>query len=246
MSLHLIYKEKGETPLEALERLREKEQLGKDISMTYAGRLDPAAEGLLLILSDKDVYRKEEFLTLPKTYEFEVLFGISTDSLDVLGIVDDQVIPNDNVSTKVFEILTNFVGTFEWEYPDYSSKTAEGKPLFQHAREESDVSKPTREMTVDRLDILGMKVVSLEDLEEGIIGTIEKVAGDFRQEEIIASWKKTCTLYGNKHFSAIKFSADVRSGTYIRVLAQNMAESLGLPGLALSIKRTKIGSMSLS
>jgi len=245
MGLHLIYKNRGETPLQALERLREKENIEKNISMTYAGRLDPVAEGLLLILSDKDVYRKEEFLTLPKTYEFEVLFGVQTDSLDILGIVDGTIVPNDSVSREVFKLLTDFVGRFEWEYPDYSSKTVLGKPLFQHAREENEISKPAREMVVDGLDVLGMKVLNLEDLEEEIISNIQNVKGDFRQEEILESWKKTFTIYGNKHFSVIKFRAEVHSGTYIRVLAQKMAESLGLPGMALSIKRTKIGSMSL-
>ncbi len=246
MALHLIYKEKGETPLLALERLREKESISPGTSMTYAGRLDPAAEGLLLILSGKDVYRKDEFLSLPKTYEFEVLFGVTTDTLDVLGIVDTKVVSNDKVSLQVFKLLENFVGNFEWPYPAFSSKTVDGKPLFQHTREENVISVPVREMRIDHLDVLGMKVLNLDDLEESIVSTIKSVDGDFRQDLILQSWRKTFTLHGNKHFSVIKFQADVRSGTYIRVLAQKMAESLGLPGMALSIKRTKIGSMSLS
>lgn len=246
MALHLVYKEKGETPLQALERLREKEQLGKDVSLTYAGRLDPAAEGLLLILSEKDVYRKEEFLGLSKTYEFEVLFGVTTDTLDVLGIPKLHAVPNDFVSSKVFDLLTNFVGTFEWAYPAYSSKTVNGKPLFEYAREDANVEIPTRSMTIDSLDVIGIKVVNLEDLETGILETIENVDGDFRQRGIVESWRKMFTLYGNKHFSVVRFKAEVRSGTYIRVLAEKMAESLKLPGMALSIKRTKIGSMSLS
>ncbi len=101
-------------------------------------------------------------------------------------------------------------------------------------------------MRVDFLDVLGMKVINLEDLEEEIVKTIKSVNGDFRQDAILQSWRRIFTLHGNKHFSVIKFKADVRSGTYIRVLAEKMAESLSLPGMALSIKRTKIGSMSLS
>lgn len=246
MALHLIYKEKGETPLEALERLRQQESIALDVSMTYAGRLDPAAEGLLLVLSGKDVHRKDEFLSLPKTYEFEVLFGLTTDTLDALGVVDTKVVSNDKVSLQVFELLKNFVGNFEWKYPAFSSKVVDGKPLFQHTREQNKVEVPVREMRIDFLDVLGMKVINLEDLEEEIVKTIKSVNGDFRQDTILQSWRRIFTLHGNKHFSIIKFKADVRSGTYIRVLAEKMAESLGLPGMALSIKRTKIGSMSLS
>jgi tRNA pseudouridine(55) synthase len=246
MALHLVYKKQGETPLQALERVRERDAVSENVSMTYAGRLDPLAEGVLLILSDKDVYRKEEFLSLPKTYEFEVLFGVATDTQDVLGIVSPNIIPNDSVSSKVFDLLTNFIGTFNWEYPEFSSKTVDGKPLFQHARQKNDISIPKREMTINTLDVLGMKVISLEDLESKIFDMIDSVSGDFRQEEIITSWKKCFTLYGNKHFSVVTFRAEVKSGTYIRILAKKMAESLQLPGMALSITRTKVGSMSVS
>lgn len=246
MGLHLVYKEKGETPLEALERLRDKEQLGKDVSLTYAGRLDPAAEGLLLILSEKDVYRKEEFLSLSKTYEFEVLFGVTTDTLDVLGVADIHIVSNDWLSKKVFDLVTNFIGTFTWKYPAFSSKTVEGKPLFQHTREGNDITIPVREMKILSLDVLGIKIVNLEDLEDEIIETIKNTKGDFRQDTILQSWRKVFTLHGNKHVSVVKFRGEVGSGTYVRVLAEKMAESLELPGMALSIKRTKIGSMSLS
>lgn len=245
MALFTANKKIGETPLQALERIRQEKSISQETSITYAGRLDPMAEGLLLFLSEKDVYRKEEFLTLSKTYEFEVLFGITTDSLDILGMVDELIIPNDNVSLHTIKLLNDFVGLFNWEYPLFSSKTVDGKPLFQHTREGTNITIPTREMVIDDLDILGIKVISLRDLEDRINTSIRSVVGDFRQDEILHSWNKVFSLYGNKHFSIVRFRANVRSGTYIRVLAQKMAESLGLPGMALSIKRTKIGSMSL-
>ena len=46
----LVYKNIGETPLEAIERAREEENISTDVPITYAGRLDPMAEGLLLVL----------------------------------------------------------------------------------------------------------------------------------------------------------------------------------------------------
>ena len=49
-SVLTIYKNKGETPLQALSRLRkEKPELEKE-TLSYAGRLDPLAEGLMLVL----------------------------------------------------------------------------------------------------------------------------------------------------------------------------------------------------
>ena len=45
----IAYKNIGETPLECLERHRKERSIDKDIPMTYAGRLDPMAEGLMIL-----------------------------------------------------------------------------------------------------------------------------------------------------------------------------------------------------
>lgn len=67
-----LYKELGETPLECLQRFKAEHPEYMEAKMTYLGRLDPMAEGLLLVLvgNTKD---KEKYLSLDKTYEFEVL-----------------------------------------------------------------------------------------------------------------------------------------------------------------------------
>jgi tRNA U55 pseudouridine synthase TruB len=46
-----LYKNVGETPLECLERFRVENSEYKDVPMTYAGRLDPMAEGVLIVLA---------------------------------------------------------------------------------------------------------------------------------------------------------------------------------------------------
>ena len=50
-----VFKPQGLTPLEALERLREKLKLPKELKITYAGRLDPMAEGVLILLAGSKV-----------------------------------------------------------------------------------------------------------------------------------------------------------------------------------------------
>ena len=45
-----LYKEKGETPLERLDRFREENPEYGEVKLSYAGRLDPMAEGVMLIL----------------------------------------------------------------------------------------------------------------------------------------------------------------------------------------------------
>ena len=83
--LLVLNKREGETPLEALENWRLKHKKYKDVKMTYAGRLDPMASGLLVILAGEETKNKEKYLGLDKEYEFEVLFGFSTDTYDILG-----------------------------------------------------------------------------------------------------------------------------------------------------------------
>ncbi|KKR79021.1 MAG: tRNA pseudouridine synthase B [Candidatus Nomurabacteria bacterium GW2011_GWA2_40_9] len=81
----LLNKKEGETPLSALSLFRDKHKIYKDIPMTYAGRLDPMASGLLIILAGEECKNKEKYLNLDKEYEFEILFGFQTDTYDILG-----------------------------------------------------------------------------------------------------------------------------------------------------------------
>ena len=68
----LLNKKEGETPLEALEVFRKRKTKQKkeykDVKMTYAGRLDPMAEGLLIILTGEECKNKEKYLVLDKEY----------------------------------------------------------------------------------------------------------------------------------------------------------------------------------
>src|SRR3989338_7639479 len=81
-----IYKSVGISPLDAVKLLKEKYPELKGEKMTYAGRLDPLAEGVLLILAGKTVYEQEKNLKLDKEYEGKILFGFETEAYDVLDI----------------------------------------------------------------------------------------------------------------------------------------------------------------
>ena len=83
--MYVVYKNKGETPLRCLRRLCTDSQR----TYTYAGRLDPMAEGLLLILVDDECKRARSAHRLNKMYEFEFIVGLSTDTYDCLGRITD-------------------------------------------------------------------------------------------------------------------------------------------------------------
>ena len=119
--IHIVYKKEAETPLQALVRFRESEQIPQSVPLTYAGRLDPLAEGVLVVLSGEAVHEKDLVNKLDKEYESEFLFGIKTDTYDLLGI-PKEINTTPPTIESVVEKITTLVGHHYFPYPPYSSK----------------------------------------------------------------------------------------------------------------------------
>ena len=81
----VLEKAVGETPLSCAEAYRAEHPELSGVPLAYAGRLDPMASGKLLVLVGEECKRQTEYHNLDKEYEFSVLFGISSDTQDVLG-----------------------------------------------------------------------------------------------------------------------------------------------------------------
>ncbi len=240
-SMYLIYKKRGELLSDLVARARMEKCIPEHESVTYAGRLDPMAEGLVILLVGRDeiVTHKNDFLALPKEYEFEILLGIATDTQDVLGVVD-RCYPRMVTKEEIQKACGVYAGkTFVQKYPKFSSKPVRGKPLFMWVKENLDVQVPSHEVSVYTLNILTIRKVHVGDIASKNIDLIQKVNGDFRQDLCIASWKKYEA--SNELCSVVSVRVRVSSGTYIRQLAYDIGEQLGVPASALSICRTAIG-----
>ncbi len=268
----------GETPLSALSRLREEQSEYQFLPLTYAGRLDPLAEGLLLILAGDECMKKDEYTMLPKEYEVKVLFGFATDTYDVMGLVNqesslDTLLPSPRIFScwkislleptlcervpgsmclhSLSEILQNkFTGDFEQAYPPYSSRTVNSKPLFQWAREGrlSDIEIPKHKVHVESIEIKKVETITKEKLHKYIKSSIGSVQGDFRQEEILAKWEEVLSPEvgpREEDFQVVTLTINCGSGTYVRSIANDLGNLLGVPALALHIKRTKIGDFKI-
>lgn len=230
-----IHKNVGETPLEALERFRATSPDLKDAPMTYAGRLDPMAEGKLIILIGDECKHKEKYLGLDKEYEVEVVFGISTDTFDALGL--SKAGPN---KVRPWTGPSSYIGRFVQEYPPFSSKTVNGRRLHELARAgELPEEMPTKEVEIYSIELLSQGMISASELKTGIFGAIDKITGDFRQEEIKSRWADVLSDPG-RYFEILKIRVRCSSGTYMRSLAHRMGEDRGCGAFALSINRTEI------
>lgn len=245
--IYNLYKQRGETPLECIQRFAKGNPDLKGQKMTYMGRLDPLAEGVLLMASGEDVKRKEEFLGLDKEYEFVSLFGFATDSYDVMGKIMrvEKVGPpagglNEMDLIKIAKI---YEGERDQEYPKYSSKRIANP----------DIIPENKKITIHKLQFHKLETLNSKELFGRLLMDISRVTGDFRQHEILTLWKQILLGSGSPPLNVRgglggvigKFSAHVSSGTYIRSLVNDMGNTLGCGAITLSIKRTRVGDFKI-
>jgi tRNA pseudouridine55 synthase len=231
----ILNKKEGETPLQALNVFRQKNKKYNDVKMTYAGRLDPMASGLLLVLTSEEVKNKEKYLGLDKEYEFEILFGFATDTYDILGkVVRQNKVEVKDIKKLIKQNSKYFIGKFQQKYPLYSSKT------WEKTRNRIKVKQEEKEVNVKSLKFIKLRKLNNKQLLSNIEKRIRKLKGDFRQEKILKIWRKVLSV---KHsvFNIGSFKIKCGSGTYVRGITNALGERIGIPALAFSIKRTKIG-----
>ncbi|MBC7836641.1 hypothetical protein H7X87_02575 [Acetobacteraceae bacterium] len=242
-----LYKNLGETPRERLERLRTEQPHYEHEVLSYAGRLDPMAEGVLLCLVGQANKHRDEYLNLSKEYTLDVLFGFSTDTYDILGRMMDNGDPMHLTKKMVEKGLNEFRGSLPQQYPPFSSKVVEGKALFEWARGGAFESLvlPQRTVTIYDIALKDMYKVSEPTLYSYIEESVGKVEGDFRQEEILRLWKRHIKASGAREFPAATITVSCSSGTYVRSIAHELGLQLEVPALALHILRTKVGKYEI-
>ncbi|HYE23084.1 MAG TPA: hypothetical protein VEA92_01370 [Candidatus Paceibacterota bacterium] len=246
----IINKPLGQTPLEAVEMFREAQKIGKDVPLSYAGRLDPMASGKLLLLIGDECKKQKRYTGLDKEYEVEVLLGVGSDTGDVLGIptIGPTVSPSRD---RIQGALKDEVGIHERAYPAFSSKTVAGKPLFLYALEGTldSIEIPTHEEIFYRIDLIDVGALSSQELTSRVESILshtptsdepsKALGADFRINTIRPAWQEL--LKANTTYPFLKIRVICGSGAYMRTLAGSIGKSLGTKGLALSIKRTRIG-----
>lgn len=230
----------GETPLEFLNRLRIEMPEIKNSVLSYAGRLDPMAEGEMIVMVGEENKNRDNFLGLDKEYIATFLFGVSTDSGDVLGLITNQIDKGDydaEISQReISASIESFPKIKTQKYPWFSSKTVFGIKLFEYfKRGDTYIERPTREVDIKEVEILKYENINSQDLKNYIFESINKVTGDFRQKETLEKWQKFFeTAPENLLICEIRIL--VSSGTYIRALTENFPT----PTTLLKLKRTKI------
>jgi tRNA pseudouridine55 synthase len=244
--IFVINKPCGLTPLQALTQLKSKYPQLSGIPLTYAGRLDPIAEGVLLALSGEEILRKEYYLNLPKTYLATIAIGYGSDSFDILGMPERKN-PNVSFTKDVIEnALKVFIGNPELPLPPYSSVPINGKPLFEWARSGrlSEIKIPTRQTHIKTIEIDGILQMSNEEFISHIKFCIDKVKGDFRQDAITQKWERLLLPPGEP-VQLVQLYIECSSGTYVRSIANELGIKLGNAAVLSKLIRTSIGEFKI-
>ncbi|MFH0873295.1 MAG: tRNA pseudouridine(55) synthase TruB [Candidatus Komeilibacteria bacterium] len=156
----LIDKPAGEPSFKTVSQLR---QITGQKKIGFAGTLDPAASGLLIIGINKATKLLDYWHQFPKEYEAEITLGKVSTTYDGEGVISE-------VSSKEFRpegdrpvaeeerditaALLKFTGTVGQVPPMYSAKSIGGKRLYELARAGKEVERQPATVTIHSIDIL--------------------------------------------------------------------------------------------
>jgi tRNA pseudouridine55 synthase len=146
----LLDKASGMTSNSALQGAR---RLFSAAKAGHTGTLDPLATGLLPLCFGEATKFSADLLGSDKTYEAEILFGVTTDTGDAEGAVLQRHQPEFG-RLELEAVLLRFHGRISQVPPMYSALKRDGKPLYQLARQGLEVDREPREVTITELRLL--------------------------------------------------------------------------------------------
>lgn len=146
----LLDKSTGMTSNSALQSAR---RLFSAAKAGHTGTLDPLATGLLPLCFGEATKFSADLLDADKTYEAQVLFGVTTDTGDAQGdVLLERPVAFDRADLDA--ALQRFRGPISQIPPMYSALKRDGKPLYQLARQGIEVEREARAVTIHELTLL--------------------------------------------------------------------------------------------
>ena len=119
----------------------------------HTGTLDPIAEGVLILTIGKCTKLCDYLTSNYKEYIAEFELGYETDTLDNTGSVlktSDKKVSEE----EVVNVINSFVGEYNQEVPKYSAVKINGKKLYEYARNEEEISLPSRLVDIKNIEVL--------------------------------------------------------------------------------------------
>lgn len=241
-----MYKKLGISPLDAINEFKEQFPEYKNSKMGYAGRLDPMAEGVLLVMVGEENKHRQKYLGLDKTYEVQMVLNVTTDSYDVLG----KVVASTEAEVTKSEItaaIMSYLGKQEQKYPPYSSQTIGGERMYKLARENrlEGVDIPSKQVEIYSIQIDDIATIEKSELQQSIEEKLTTVSGNFRQDEIKQVWSNYFNKSECDNYQLVNLTISCSSGTYIRSLVHEIGRKIGVGAFVYNLVRAKVGEYSI-
>ena len=235
--IKLVYKPIGLTPCELIEKVKKKYPKNKKIA--FAGRLDPMAHGYMLLLINETCKLMNNYLNLEKSYEYKIIFGINTNTYDIMGNIENYNIQDYNLDL-ILEKKKSLIGNYFQKYPKFSSKTVlynnKKVPLWKVPDLDS-IYIPQKRITVKYIKYIDHFYLNKTKMVALIENRLNQVKSkNFNIKSFKTQWKN---IPENKYL-IVKFKSHVSSGTYIREISNQLGKKTNYGATILEIYRNKI------
>lgn len=150
----LLDKPKGLSSNRALQKVR---GIFNAKKAGHTGSLDPNATGLLPICLGQATKYSQYLLDSDKTYEADVILGVSTTTGDTEGEVTATADFAHVTQASLEEVLKQFTGTILQVPTMFSALKHQGQPLYKLARQGIEVERKQRQITIYELTLIDFK-----------------------------------------------------------------------------------------
>ena len=197
----------------------------------HAGTLDPMATGVLVVGFGNATRLLNVIVEHDKTYEATIWLGQRTTTDDADGeIVSTRPAPAMSREALQAVVDARFTGTIEQVPNTYSAIKINGQRAYDLARDGQEVRLKARPVTIHEFAVLDARPV--------LVASGEDRSGD-------ALEGRTPEGGESRDGSVPALDVDVRvacsAGTYIRALARDLGEALGVGGHLTRLRRTRVG-----
>lgn len=160
--------------------LKRRFNLPKKFKIGHAGTLDPLASGLLIVCTGKFTKRIPEIQGQAKEYTGTIIVGATTPSYDMETEVD-ATFPTEHITPElIHETVKQFLGEIDQKPPVFSAIKKDGKRLYEHAREGSEVEIQARKTTIYEFEITRIALPEIDFRVQCSKGTyIRSLAYDY-------------------------------------------------------------------
>jgi tRNA pseudouridine55 synthase len=154
MSILLLNKDKGMTSFYALKQAQKNLGFSK---AGHGGTLDPLATGLLPIFFEQSTKFLQYFNTESKEYIAEYVFGISSNTEDISGILTYSETEEEPTEDQICKVLDSFLGEQAQLPPKFSAKKINGTPMYKLARRGKEFDRKEQKINILEINLLEYK-----------------------------------------------------------------------------------------